>query len=322
MRNLKNVIPIMLIIFSISIIYVSCNKGAFNPTPLSPINPDLYVPKDTPVPVPNFKIYSWIRYNNTPGKMTYNVANSSITFAGDISEYGIHPFIIVAPSWLLDGGNGSANSENIINEIKFQSIAIATSQYPNLYVQLDEEGWDLYSADKRRDSLLKSIEIFRKYNTTSKIGFYAQLPKNEYNFGNIDNDTKYQNWQAKNDILKPVYDKVDVFFPSCYTRREMIDSLGWKKYALANIDEIRRISPTKPIIMGLTLQYDDRKYVEPEYLKYQLETLLTDGRIQGVFYWTSDTVVNNDGSKSRPTFNKDMPWFKPIQQFMKKHNIQ
>lgn len=125
----------------------------------------------------------------------------------------------------------------------------------------------------------------------SVVGIYSMVPS--FNYWDAIQSTsspRYQRWQRVNDKLQGLADEVEAFFPSVYTYyRE--DYSRWRKYALANIAESRRMGPNKPIYPFITDRYHpsnkelNNAFVEAEFIAYQIEALLNAPDADGVVIW-------------------------------------
>jgi hypothetical protein len=119
-----------------------------------------------------------------------------------------------------------------------------------------------------------SSTIYGVVRKESNLGLYGILPIRDY-WRAID-PVKKLLWQAENDKLESLVDFVDVLYPCCYTFYD--DRAGWVKYATANIQEARRLSKGKPVIVFLWPQYHNSnatligQLIPSDYWRLQLET--------------------------------------------------
>jgi hypothetical protein len=113
---------------------------------------------------------------------------------------------------------------------------------------------------------------------------------------------------AENDQLRSLAGAVDVFFPSLYTFYP--DQAGWKKYAIAQIEEARRYGGGKPIYVFLWPQYHESNrilggsYLPADYWLLELETAREYA--DGIVLWSGSSK-----------WDEDAPWWKVTKEFVK-----
>ena len=206
-------------------------------------------------------------------------------------------------------------SKRILN-IVAQRIKKETNIKLKQYTILDIETWrtDIYTDENTvMESISKyifTITEMKKLLPDYRIGNYGKPIHRNYraSIGNTKND-QYNQWISRNDMLKPLADILDVFYPSLYTFEEnKIDT--WVKYAKEHIKESRRLATrNQPVIAFIWPQYHNRsrykgKFIEYEFWKIQLETLF--GIADGVVIWS-----NHHGP-----LDTESGWFKATRNFV------
>lgn len=290
---------------------VSCGKTNQVPTVTNPAPAPLHIPV-----VPHtFVIYSQIRYNNTPT---------------DLSQYGISQSILHGPTSFLNplandpDMTGNVNLDNkIIDAGKLTALAQSDLNIKaNVPIILDIESWSFATAKLSAtiDSFSKAITIYKINNANSPLGFYGSFPQTKYQWSNIQDPLAYQTWQSINNQLAPIVKLIQFFAPSLYTRDDVVDSLNWKSFALANLREAKRYNTNIPVYAYIEPQYvKDAMFLPAKYWQYQLEELYNMG-YDGVIIWTS----NKDSIGKVITFSvaTQQDWWATTLNFIKEKNIK
>ena len=190
-------------------------------------------------------------------------------------------------------------------------------------VVLDFERFPLIGADATvRDSVsrLKGIvAAFRKQQPGRRYGFYGALPIADY-WRAVPLDpanAKFRAWQADNDRLKSLgfETDVDALFPSLYTFYE--DREGWRKYAIAQICEARRISK-RPVIVFLWPEFHDsnwrvrERFLPPDY--WQMELDVARRYSDGIVLW-GGYDLQHDHPRD---WDEQAPWWQVTKLFMRR----
>ena len=234
----------------------------------------------------------------------------------DLSAYGIRPITLAyagkfGPDW-------NKQADRLPDLPAVQAVAREAQQKGHVVV-LDIEHWPLKgSPDAVRASLTKYMTVldwFRKAAPGLSVGYYGAPPIRDY-WRAITNTSsrERQSWMAENDQLRSLAGAVDVFFPSLYTFYP--DQSGWKKYAIAQIEEARRYGGGKPIYVFLWPQYHDSNrmlggnYLPTDYWLLELET--AKEYADGIIIW------GGWGSDNRPVkWDENAAWWKVTKEFMK-----
>jgi hypothetical protein len=246
-----------------------------------------------------FTIYDATLYKNKPDLTTYNIKYLPIiyenTFFGDNKSKDILP--------------ETDNISKVANIIETSGSNI---------VVLDIERWKLkgsnYLVYNSVVKYRKVIDNTRKQGSRALIGYYGLPPIRDYwRAITNENSLEYLAWKKENDNIQQLASDVDIFFPSLYTFYS--NQKGWKKYAIAQISEARRLGNEKPIIVFLWPQYHESnkilggKYLSAEFWRLQLDT--AKKYADGVIIW--------GGWKQN--WDANAPWWFETLKFMKDNNL-
>jgi hypothetical protein len=252
-----------------------------------------------PSPKP-FSVFDGTLYSNKP----------------DLSVYGIRPITVVyagnfGPDWYKEADRLP----------DFQAVqAVAREAHQKGYgVVLDIEHWPLNgSPDVVRDNLRKYMTVldwFRAAAPGLSVGYYGAPPVREYWRAMEDTSSQERrSWTEENDQLRSLAGAVDVLFPSLYTFYP--DQAGWKKYAIAQIEEARRYGNGKPVYVFLWPQYHDsnllrgNRFLPEDYWLLELET--AKQYADGIVIW------GGWGTDNRPArWDENAAWWKVTKKFLK-----
>lgn len=231
----------------------------------------------------------------------------------DTSKLGFERLRIVDAHelWPLNGNEDAAPPRDNIAKI------VADGAGPAGILVIDIENWNLISMATRDDARQKYIDTlnrFRRADPSVKLGLYGVLPDRNYWSAIGQNGAKgYRNWQEDNHFAAPIAAHVDALFPSLYTY--YTDEAGWKKYAIANLHEARRIAHGKPVYCFLWPQYHDSgdhafELLDGSYWNLQLTTC--HKYADGIVIWGGYTDKN--GFRALPWDGK-ASWWKATLQF-------
>lgn len=166
----------------------------------------------------------------------------------------------------------------------------------DLLLAIDLEHWPLRGT---HDEMAKVVERYvtlvqwvRQSDYRGPIGFYGLLPLRDYWRAVTDiSSTEYRQWQAENDVYRPLAEAVDVLLPSIYTFYD--DIAGWERYATANIREAKRLAPTKPVYPFIWPQFHNSneklgyQFISGDMWARELQTIALHA--DGVVLWGSDS---------------------------------
>ena len=235
----------------------------------------------------------------------------------DLSVHGIRPITVVyvgkfGPDWYKQADR--------LPNIESVKAAAREAKVKGNVVVLDIEHWQLKgSPELVRDSLTKYmtvLEWFRAAAPGLSVGYYGAPPLRDYwraNKGAASQEHK--SWRDENDQLRSLAGAVDVLFPSLYTFYP--DQIGWREYAIAQIEEARRYGSAGPVYAFLWPQYHGSnrtlggQYLPDNFWLLQLE--LAKEFADGIVIW------GGWGSDNRPaSWDENAPWWKITKEFMKR----
>ncbi|PZF71003.1 hypothetical protein DN068_20075 [Taibaiella soli] len=246
-----------------------------------------------------FTLFNAIHYRNTP----------------DLTSQSVHKLNLFYEVHLLDGSKQP-------NDDSIRKAALKSER--GVPVTLDIESWSFASGDM--DETIRkyeqAIHTFKQANPNAPLGFYGVVPENiihKWRKMRYTENSDYSNWLNTNLKLKPIADKVDVFFPACYTYTD--DTISWKEAVTATIKEIKKYSADKPVYAYIWPQYHGGfpkgiQFIDPKVWKFELETLynLTDGAV----IWSG----NRDANNNVINWSESMPWWQVTKDFIREHNIK
>ncbi len=226
----------------------------------------------------------------------------------DLSGLGIKPLTGLYASQLWTSSGNSANPPDPRTvETLLQQATASTG-----VVFIDIENWPLDGSStvfaSSRQKYMDTLQAFQAFSPSLKFGYYSVAPLRDYwdAIGGSDSPA-YKVWQARNDEVAPIAGRADVLYPSIYTF--YTDRDGWKKYAIAQIEESHRIGPGKPVYVFLCPQFEVNgvlgDYLPADYWRMELETARQ----------YADGVVIWGGWKQ--AWDSNAPWWTETQSFLK-----
>lgn len=236
----------------------------------------------------------------------------------DLSAYGLSPITVVyaqqfGPQWFkqIDLLPSSELVTSVAREAKLKGHPVV----------VDIEHWPLKgSPGIVQDSLRKYMTVlqwFRGAAPELSPGYYGVPPLRDY-WRAIKNQTsqEYRSWKDENDKIHSLADAVDIFYPSLYTFYP--DQDGWRKYAIAQIEEARRYGSGKPVYVFLWPQYHESnrilggRYLPEDYWRLELET--AKQYADGIVIWGGWDLKSNRQAK----WDDNAPWWTVTKEFMKR----
>jgi hypothetical protein len=167
---------------------------------------------------------------------------------------------------------------------------------------IDVEHWPMDQTGIPKYEAL--LQQFKKADPGVKFGFYGVVPIRNY-WGAIQGKAApaYKTWQAKNSTASNIGQTCDIIFPSLYTLYP--DQAGWQKYAIAQIDEVRKYG--KPVYVFLWPEYADAKgkYIPADFWRMELET--AKAHADGIVIW---------GGEHGQKWDSNAAWWKVTLAFM------
>ena len=157
----------------------------------------------------------------------------------------------------------------------------------------------------------ENIEIYRRiaeiYDESldrgKKFGFYGAPPIRSLN------KIGTKEWRDSNDAWSPVVPHLNFTFPSLYVLVPGVDR--WVDYAIANIEEAKRVAPDIPCYPFLWFQYHPNvkrhdpslagQPIDPDFAMRKLE--IVRKHADGVVIWTLSKTKNTPFSDIPPWWN-------------------
>ena len=290
-------------------------------TPQTP--PDLAVdPPPTPetpsAEQPAFMVWDALGFANKP----------------NLAAFGMSAVYLTDREFLAS--SGSYYDDTKPNETRTRALARKVANL-NVPLILDIENWcidirkaPLNEVQANLAKFMRLIDWLRNERPGLKIGFYGLLPQGDYWTpymyltaqermnepwwaGNYPRFRQaYLDWQAANDFLRPLAERVDFLCPSLYTYYD--DRDGWRKFALASIQEAKRYG--KPVLPFVWPEYHDSnptlRYtaLPVDYWSMQLSFLRQHA--DGVVMWGGWDLKNN----RQLTWNESAPWWTAAKGFL------
>ena len=184
-------------------------------------------------------------------------------------------------------------------------------RYPSDYTILDIEVWPVglsvsdETAREHMDRYLSMFRSLRQHLPSRRIGNYGMPVYREYRASVSGAGAEdYYRWTARNDLLQPLADEFDVFYPSLYAFQKGQPD-RWVAYAVAHIRESRRLARRgQPVIAFIWPQYHNNSSYEGVFIDYdfwllQLNTLLQHA--DGVFIWSNQDRLSTSSGWYRAT---------------------
>jgi hypothetical protein len=226
----------------------------------------------------------------------------------DLTPFGLRPITIIysASMWNNTEDRASVPDWNVI-----RTLALEASTSPGIVV-IDIENWPLTgSAAAVAESIQKyqhTIQFFKQSAPSLRIGYYSVVPRGNYGDAvNGSSSPGYIAWQGANDRLASIARFADVLFPSIYTLTK--DPVGWRKYAIAQIAEARRIAPGKPVYVFMWPQFEEARtavdYLPRDFWSMELETARQYA--DGLVIWGG----------WQQTWDNHAPWWLETQSFLR-----
>ena len=256
-----------------------------------------------PGPKP-FVVFDGTLYSNKPNLSVYGIRPITMAYAG---KFG--------PDWYKQ-------ADRLPDLQAVQTVAREAQQKGHGAV-LDIEHWPLDgSPESVRDSLTKYTTVLEWFQAAAPglfVGYYGAPPLRDYWRAIKDaSSQERRSWMLENDQIRALAGAVDVLFPSLYTFYP--DQAGWKKYAIAQIEEARRYGNGKPVYVFLWPQYHDSnrllkgQYLPADYWSLELET--AKEYADGIVIW------GGWGSDNRPAkWDDSAPWWEKTKEFMSSQGI-
>ena len=196
-----------------------------------------------------FVLYDAIAFKNKP----------------NLESEGLEPIILLYEHRLTKTDD---SDKLILDHDKVSIEAKQASKTPNVIVSTDIEKWygDRSVSDEEMSNRFKELfNIFKQENPKLKIGNYGIAPSslNIYRFydkNKTENSLLIERWRKNNERRFIVLSHVDIITPSLYIPEPDIKS--WEQDFITTIEEIKKHSKDKPIIVYLWPAYYDAPWSE------------------------------------------------------------
>jgi hypothetical protein len=229
----------------------------------------------------------------------------------DLTPFGLKPITVADSSLLWTSWTASSLSdkETMPDKAKIAAVGRSAQQSSGILV-FDIEHWPI-SGDGAAQSVkqFQTVLQWAKASDPSlKIGFYGIMPQRDYWSPNVAqaHPERMLAWKQTNTGLSSLAQQVDIIFPSLYTFYD--DKAGWQKYAIANIQEARRIAPGKPVYVFLWPQFDSKggQFMPADFWSLELQT--AKQYADGAVIWCCT---------GHPSWDDNAPWWKATTTFLK-----
>lgn len=259
----------------------------------------------TPTSPKPFLVFDATLYANKPDLSLHGIQPVTLAYAGSFG-----------PDW--------HKHPDRLPELEAVQAVARDAQRKGHRVILDIEHWPLEGSPSLvRESLSKYLSVlmwFRAVAPGLSLGYYGAPPLQDYWRAIEDiGSQERRSWMAANDQTRSLAGAVDALFPSLYTFYP--DQVGWKKYAIAQIEEARRYGEGKPVYAFLMPTYHDSNnslggfYLPADYWRVELKTARQYA--DGIVIW------GGWGSNNRPaSWDENAPWWKVTKGFMKSSDIK
>jgi Hyaluronidase len=231
----------------------------------------------------------------------------------DLTLLGLSPITVIYSSSMW---NSTEDRNNIPDAKVIQTLARQASRSTGIAV-IDIENWpNIGFPGKVADSVQKyqaTVQLFKQSAPSLRVGYYGVVPIFNYRDAIRGSDSLwYSAWQATNNRVASAAQAADVLFPAVYTFYK--DQDGWRKVAIAQIEEARRIGHGKPVYVFLWPQFDQAgkggDYLPRDYWRMELETARQHA--DGVVIWGG----------WQQTWDNNAPWWLETRSFLKEIGSQ
>jgi hypothetical protein len=231
----------------------------------------------------------------------------------DLTLYGLQRIMVLYPNFMWEG-NKIPDTTSLPDHTRITTFAQLANQTTGTVV-IDIEHWPVVGdAAPVAESVKKYETVLQWFKTSApavRVGLYGVLPIRDYwRAIQATGSPGYTAWQKQDDSLAAIAPFADVLFPSVYTFYE--DRSGWQKYAIAQIQEARRLAKGKPVYIFLWPQYHPSNktlantFLPGDYWRLELETARKYA--DGVVIWC---CANSQ------TWDEKAPWWLETRTFLK-----
>jgi Hyaluronidase len=185
---------------------------------------------------------------------------------------------------------------------------------------LDLERWwlrgDAATVRERMRRYTTVLGWIRAAGYSGPIGFYGVVPIwDRARAIQPEGSAEREAWRRENDFVQPVADRVDVLFPSLYTPDEDVQT--WKRFAIANLREARRLAHGKPVYPFLWPQYEGSnkrlalQNIPREQWAQELEVV--GANADGAVIWGGIGTSKDSGA---PQWDESAQWWQATLDFL------
>lgn len=242
----------------------------------------------------------------------------------DLSAYGFRPLPILDGHQLWDIKGGVVGH---VPELARARTAMGQVVSPAGITVIDLEYWAPENGqpvplEKVVQNYLATLRVMRAADPNMKFGLYGTVPIRDYwSAQSGPSSARYKAWQQKNDVLQPLADSADALFPSLYTFYP--DQKGWRTYAIANLNEARRLAKGKPVYCFLWFQFHDSgaqafQLIPGDYWRMELDTC--HQYADGIVIWGGFTQPPGGVYHALP-WDDNADWWKETVAFLRANNI-
>jgi len=301
-------------------------------TPIDTPDPDPDTPIDTPDPVVDpeppahtpFPLYDATYFKDDP----------------DLASLGFQPIHLTGVDFRANAPDGSRPPDETATRALARAVA-AKGQMLVLDIEdmpLDIRKYSDAQVQASIDELGKIVGWVRSERPEVKVGFYSLMPMSDYYTvylyrwslenaatkpwcaGNLPRLTKnYENWQAANQRLQPLADKVDFLAPCVYANA--LDQEGWRLVVEAKLQEARKYG--KPVLPFMWMDYFGSavelagKLIPKEFWQLQLKTVhdFSDGAI----IWGGWRLSPITQKMYRAQWDEQADWWQVTKGFLAEH---
>jgi hypothetical protein len=173
----------------------------------------------------------------------------------DLREHGVEPADTYEPVRYWPGSSG--------NDLPDPGAAerwVSDMRRKRGLVVLDVERWwiggtDAAAGENAVRRYITVLDWIRRAGYTAPLGYYGILPigGNPARVLQEEGGRDRQQWLAENDRAQPLAQRVDIIYPSLYTRSP--DFAAWELFAVRTLRQAHKMAPGKPVYAFLWPQY-------------------------------------------------------------------
>ncbi len=257
--------------------------------------------------------------NSGPYPCTFLFQLLAYTQMPDLRTFGIQPARVFGPQDFWPAGS----SRDDVPDSSDVAHGLALRPPNGGPTVLDVEHWPLRGTDAEVagtvDRLLGLLAKVRELEPDAHAGYYSIPPVRDY-FRAIRGvgDPGYLEWQHENDRFQRLADAVNLLFPSLYTFYDDVE--GWRRYAIENLSEARRLAGARPIYAFLWPQFHGsnaqlaNQYLSGELWRAELEVVARYA--DGAVLWGG---WGADGK--RAAWDESAAWWVETKRFIEARNV-